>query len=613
MNKPSSALSFLSLIFLLSPNYLSAQTLDANFLEALPASIRGDVLEQMSDASSMNEPKKFNAPDTSIDQLEESLSKIKSKLTDIEDAMNSEKTGGLAFLSKPKPFGVDFFSSFQTTFMPINDPNAVKEYVVDIGDSLKIQTIGGQKTNIKPMLVERDGSVLIPEIGKVQVAGLNLNTINKLIYSLYQDAFIGREAFVSLSYMRDMNILVIGSANKPGMYTVSGGSTILSVLHAAGGMNDQGSMRSIIIKRNNKVLQEVDLYEALIKGNVNLGSSLRSGDVILVNQKLPQVTITGGVPSPAIYEIKPNESLEDLIELAGNPLPGASDGIEIRRIMPGKTIDIIKVPFNGTNKFQLQNGDSIQVPYYSAEPNPINTVELSGQVVLPGMYTIKPGQTLLELVNEAGGYTDNAYEPGGLLYRESAKIKEKEYNDRIYSDMIKFLATSPNAKEVVSGGSSSLPLILSEFKNVAPVGRVTAEFNLSKLSSNPNLDTKLQNADRIHIPEFNQEIYVLGEVITPGTRLYNSDFQPDDYIELSGGIGKFGDQGRIIVIKPNGDSYLVTKSFFALGMKKNFMIPGSVIYVPREIGKLEGLNYAGIVAPIFSSLALSLASLNSID
>lgn len=613
MNKPSSALSFLSLIFLLSPNYLSAQTLDANFLEALPASIRGDVLEQMSDASSMNEPKKFNAPDTSIDQLEESLSKIKSKLTDIEDAMNSEKTGGLAFLSKPKPFGVDFFSSFQTTFMPINDPNAVKEYVVDIGDSLKIQTIGGQKTNIKPMLVERDGSVLIPEIGKVQVAGLNLNTINKLIYSLYQDAFIGREAFVSLSYMRDMNILVIGSANKPGMYTVSGGSTILSVLHAAGGMNDQGSMRSIIIKRNNKVLQEVDLYEALIKGNVNLGSSLRSGDVILVNQKLPQVTITGGVPSPAIYEIKPNESLEDLIELAGNPMPGASDGIEIRRIMPGKTIDIIKVPFNGTNKFQLQNGDSIQVPYYSAEPNPINTVELSGQVVLPGMYTIKPGQTLLELVNEAGGYTDNAYEPGGLLYRESAKIKEKEYNDRIYSDMIKFLATSPNAKEVVSGGSSSLPLILSEFKNVAPVGRVTAEFNLSKLSSNPNLDTKLQNADRIHIPEFNQEIYVLGEVITPGTRLYNSDFQPDDYIELSGGIGKFGDQGRIIVIKPNGDSYLVTKSFFALGMKKNFMIPGSVIYVPREIGKLEGLNYAGIVAPIFSSLALSLASLNSID
>ncbi|MDA9082171.1 SLBB domain-containing protein [Gammaproteobacteria bacterium] len=613
MNKPSSALSFLSLIFLLSPNYLSAQTLDANFLEALPASIRGDVLEQMSDASSMNEPKKFNAPDTSIDQLEESLSKIKSKLTDIEDAMNSEKTGGLAFLSKPKPFGVDFFSSFQTTFMPINDPNAVKEYVVDIGDSLKIQTIGGQKTNVKPILVERDGSVLIPEIGKVQVAGLNLNTINKLIYSLYQDAFIGREAFVSLSYMRDMNILVIGSANKPGMYTVSGGSTILSVLHAAGGMNDQGSMRSIIIKRNNKVLQEVDLYEALIKGNVNLGSSLRSGDVILVNQKLPQVTITGGVPSPAIYEIKPNESLEDLIELAGNTMPGASDGIEIRRIMPGNTIDIIKVPFDGTNKFQLQNGDSIQVPYYSAEPNPINTVELSGQVVLPGMYTIKPGQTLLELVNEAGGYTDNAYEPGGLLYRESAKIKEKEYNDRIYSDMIKFLATSPNAKEVVSGGSSSLPLILSEFKNVAPVGRVTAEFNLSKLSSNPNLDTKLQNADRIHIPEFNQEIYVLGEVITPGTRLYNSDFQPDDYIELSGGIGKFGDQGRIIVIKPNGDSYLVTKSFFALGMKKNFMIPGSVIYVPREIGKLEGLNYAGIVAPIFSSLALSLASLNSID
>ena len=613
MNISSYKLSFFSLIFLFSPIYLSAQTLDANFLEALPASIRGDVLEQMSDASSMSEPKKFNAPDTSIDQLEESLSKIKSKLTDIEDSINLEKTGGAAFLVKPKPFGVGFFSSFQTTFMPINDPNAVKEYVVDVGDSLKIQTIGGQKTNIKPILVERDGSVLVPEIGKVQVAGLDLNTINKLIYGLYKDAFIGREAFVSLSYMRDMNILVIGSANKPGMYTVSGGSTILSVLHAAGGMNDQGSMRSIIIKRNNKVLQEVDLYEALIKGNVNLGTGLRSGDVILINQKLPQVTITGGVPTPAIYEIKPNDSLKDVIELAGNTMPGAFNEIEVRRIMPNKTIKTLQVSLDSSENFQLQNGDSIQVPHFSAEPNPINTVELSGQVVLPGIYTIKPGQTLLELINEAGGYTNNAYEPGGLLFRESAKIKEKEYNDRIYSDMIKFLATSPNAKEVVSGGSSSLPLILSEFKNVTPVGRVTAEFNLNKLSSNSNLDTKLQNGDRIHIPEFNQEIYVLGEVITPGTRLYNPEFQSDDYIELSGGIGKFGDQGRIIVIKPNGDSYLVTKNIFSLGMKSKFIIPGSVIYVPREIGKLEGLNYAGVVAPIFSSLALSLASLNSIN
>ena len=613
MNKSFYTLSFFSLFLLLSPIHSFAQQLDANFLEALPANIRGDVLSQMSDKSSMGEAKKFNAPDTSIDELEESLSKIKSKLTAIEDSINSEKNGGMTVLEMPKPFGENFFSSFQTTFMPINDPNTVKEYVVDFGDSLKIQMIGGQQTSVKSVSVERDGSVLIPEIGKIQVAGLDLNSINRLVYGLVKDAFIGREAFVTLSYMRDMNILVIGAAKNPGMYTVSGGSTILSVLQAAGGMNDHGSMRSITIKRNNEVLQEVDLYEALIKGNINIGIGLRSGDVIVINQKLPQVTITGGVPAPAIYEIKPNESLKDIIELAGNAIPGAFKQIQIRRITPNKTINDLIVSLDSAEKFPLQMGDSIQVAHFSAMPNPIYTVQLSGEVILPGTYTIKPGQTLGNLIREAGGYTLNAYEPGGLLYRESAKIKEKEFNSRIYSDMIKFLATSPNAKEVVSGGSSSLPLILSEFKNVIPVGRVTAEFNLGKLSANADLDTQLQNGDRIHIPEFNQEIYVLGEVITPGTRLYNSDFQPGDYIKQSGGIGKFGDQGRVIVIKPNGDSYLATKSLFSLNMKDNFIIPGSVIYVPREIGKLDGLNYAGVVAPIFSSLALSIASLNSIN
>ena len=186
-------------------------------------------------------------------------------------------------------------------------------------------------------------------------------------------------------------------------------------------------------------------------------------------------------------------------------------------------------------------------------------------------------------------------------------------NERIYNDMIKYIATSADAKEIVSGGSGTLPLILSEFKNAEPVGRVTAEFDLDRLATNKSLDTLLHDNDKIHIPTFSQEIFVLGEVLTPGARLYQNDLSASDYIEQSGGLGLYGDKERIVVISPNGDSYLWTGGVFALSRSKFDLIPGSVIYVPREIGKLGGLNYAATIAPIFSSLAISLASLNSIN
>ena len=261
----------------------------------------------------------------------------------------------------------------------------------------------------------------------------------------------------------------------------------------------------------------------------------------------------------------------------------------------------------------MQNGDDIKVNNYTPISNPIHTVELTGEVNNPGIYTVEEGSTLSSLIKQAGGYKNGAYEYGGVLIRESAKQVEKMINERIYNDMIKFIATSADAKEIVSGGSGTLPLILSEFKNAEPVGRVTAEFDLDRLATNKSLDTLLHDNDKIHIPTFSQEIFVLGEVLTPGARLYQNDLSASDYIEQSGGLGLYGDKERIVVISPNGDSYLWTGGVFALSRSKFDLIPGSVIYVPREIGKLGGLNYAATIAPIFSSLAISLASLNSIN
>jgi protein involved in polysaccharide export with SLBB domain len=195
------------------------------------------------------------------------------------------------------------------------------------------------------------------------------------------------------------------------------------------------------------------------------------------------------------------------------------------------------------------------------------------------------------------------------LLRESAKIVEKEINDRIYDDMIKFLATSANAQQVISGGDTSLPIILGEFKNVKPVGRITAEFDIQKMRNNPSADTTLQDGDIINIPAMSEEIYVLGEVLTPGARQFISGVDVSEYIKKSGGISTYGQSDRIVVIKPNGDSYVASRFAF----RQDDLMPGSIVYIPRQIGKLDGINLATVIAPIFSSLAISLASLNSIS
>ena len=129
--------------------------------------------------------------------------------------------------------------------------------------------------------------------------------------------------------------------------------------------------------------------------------------------------------------------------------------------------------------------------------------------------------------------------------------------------------------------------------------------------NNPERDTILADGDKIHIPPYTQEIFVLGEVVAPGARLYQTNYNVNDYISESGGIGAYGDKARIIVIRPNGSANIYSKNIFF--KNSSDILPGSVIYVPREIGKLDGINLAAVVAPIFSSLAISLASLNSIN
>ena len=605
----------LALIPFLIPMNLSAQGIEAmvssnineSFLNSLPPDIRGDLL----DGQNLEDPA-IDAvdPKTRITNLEASLKDAERTLEQIRSEIKSKYSDNDLELRR---FGEDFFSSYQSTFLPVNEPNFGADYILDVGDKLTVQLVGAQKGFQRPTRIEikRDGGFHIPEVGKLYLASKTFQEAESLIKAVVAETYIGVDAVVTLSALRDMNILMVGNISQPGLYILQGGASVIQAIFNAGGITDLGSYRSVLHKRNNKVIEKIDLYNLIAFGDFEFSSSLRSGDSIVVETKGAEITLTSESLYSAIYEILPDESFGDILEFAGfKPTRYKTDfPFQLSR---ATNQDVINMTFSHeeVKKFIPIHGDAFSMN--SIEPSFVNQikVQILGEVGIPGEYTLEKGTKLSELLTLAGGYTENAYTFAGALTRVSTKEVEQRINERIYQDMIKFIASNANAAQVAGG--DSFALILNEFRNTKPVGRVTAEFDINKIKGNSNLDISLADGDRIVIPEYKSEVYVLGDVLNPGARLYKPNNSGRDYIEISGGHGKYAEKNRSIIIHPNGDAFLYNESI--VSFRKNVDIyPGTIIYVPREIGQLDGINYAAVVAPIFSSLALSLASLNSIN
>ena len=597
-------LSFICLYGFLLSIEVTSQELNEKFLKSLPKSVQEDFLNLADTDESLSE--NFNdRPETRIRKIEQRIDEYKDQLESLETQLTRDD-------KKEKEdliiFGSDFFNSYQSTFAPINQLNFSADYILDVGDVLNIQSLGtgsisGSKSKI---VVARDGTINIPKVGQINVAGMPFDEAISSVKEFAKSKYLNMDLYINLEQARDMNILLIGNATKPGIYTLPGGSSLLSLLHAAGGLREEGSYRSITHKRNNKIIQEIDLYDILIKGNLLFKSPLRSGDSVIINPSQRHVAISGGVNTPAIYELKDNETLDDLVNLAQGLSVSATDEI----LIFNSSGSIQKTSPEEMSLTELNHGDSVKIPLFSPITTKILTVTIEGAVKKPGEYSFNEGATLHEIIANAGGYTDNAYPYGGSLFRKRVADIQKETFDKTYANLINFLASNSNVGSVAN--SSNLQIILAELKASRFEGRLSAEFGQRKVEQDPSLDTILADGDKIKIPLFTSDVFVSGDILNPGARRYNSELKTKDYIALSGGLGRFADKDRIVVIKPNGDAEVVKARLF-FSSSGSTIYPGSIIYVPREIGKLEGIAYTATLAPIISSMALSLASLNSIN
>jgi len=576
------------------------------FLSSLPEGLRDQIETQTEKSEQNQEVESLFRSDTTVYNNKKILQNLKKQVEDLGDRILFEESNN----KELKRFGEEFFSSIQSSFMPINLPNLSSNYIIDVGDELSIMLTGINNQEHK-LFVQRDGSLIIPEFGKIYVSGRSLDESAELIKNFIETSAVGINAFITLSAIRDVQIIMLGGVKSPGIYTVSGGSNPVFALNVAGGISENGSFRKIDHRRNGKTIQSIDLYDIFVYGEYNIKHQLRSGDIIFVHPPKIQIPISGGIYNPNVYEMLEGQSLGNIVEYAGGFKEGfyGFNKVAVKRTSIDRA-STQEVAVNDISDFKLQHRDVVSVPFYDNQFEEIKSITIEGMVNKPGKYYINDGEKLSSVINRAGGYKEKAYIFGGMLLRKDALEKEQLYAEVVYSDTINFLVSSI-AKPGISFDSSAVQLLIEELKSQNFTGRVITEFDLDQISDNISLDLLLQNEDKIIIPQIQKVVYLFGDLNAPTILNYRSDFEIKDYIKLAGGI-KDSATNDLFVISPDGISKQVSRNFSLFNRSQVDIYPGSIIYVPRDIGQISGIYYAATIAPVLSSLAISLASLNSI-
>jgi protein involved in polysaccharide export with SLBB domain len=583
--------------------------LNQEFLDSLPEDIRKDIQDNnTATALDSNETYRPYLYSSKLKQTEELLNlkdRLEKDLTDLERRLNSGEDLRVSY--DLKLYGSDFFNTFQTSFMPINEPNPDSGYMLDKGDVLQIQLVGQNDFN-EELLINSDGSISVPDIGQITIAGLSLDEASRLIQSKVSSAFIGTEAFINLAGIRDVNILVTGNAQNPGIYTLTGNSNILHAISASGGISEYGSLREINLLRNNTIIESLDVYDLLIDGQYNLKKRLRSGDVVFVAARKNIVTIDGAVNRPAKYEVSNEQNLDSIVKYAnGISRTADRENFSLERILDG-TLKSIPVRNNSQFKtIKAEDGDLIYI-----REHPFRQAKISGAVLKPGSYTMAEGETINDLIEKAGGFTDNAYKFGAIYQNKDAKLINEQSKEILYQEFLdNIIAVSQQ-----SGGSFDLGPVIQltqEIKNTEANGRVVID-----LLNDDSIDFyNIQEGDELFVPERNNVVYVYGEISTEGAVMYSELQDVEYFVEKSGGYKQFADNKSIYILHPNGESqlYRSKRSIFERSPKSEIRIyPGSIIFVPRELDDSAPRRLAAqAYVSLLGNLGLTLASLSAIS
>jgi len=721
-----------------------------------------------------------------------------------------------------EPFGYDLFKGTPTTFAPATDIPVPADYVLGPGDTIILQLFGKENARYN-LVINREGTVQIPKIGPVSAAGLKFSDLRKQWKNYIARKMIGVRASVTMGPLRSIRVFILGEADRPGSYTVSALSTMTNALFVSGGIKHIGSLRQIQLKRGGQLITELDLYDLLLKGDTSGDVRLQPGDVIFVPPVGRTVGVAGAVRRPAIYELKQEKLVSELIDIAGGLLPTAlKEDAQVERINVGGDRVIIDVNLAdaGSRSMTLADGDVLQVrsvlerlekavkltghverpgsyqwrkgmrladliesvedlkprsdlnyvlikrqlpPDRRIEVHSVNlaqalenresqenimlqardevvvfsltenradllkpivvqlrlqarsddpeqvvaiggqvafpgeyplekgmtvsellraggnlnqqayrleaemiryqvienkvrethrlpldlaaiikgdtandrelrpfdtvnikqvaewwdreAVEIRGEVMFPGRYVVEKGESLSELIERVGGFTERAFLEGTILVREDLRAKEQEQLDRLRERLKGDLASiSLQQMQEDSKKQEALAMaqgLLTQLEGTKAVGRLVID--LEAIVNGVKTDIVLQDKDRIFIPDKPQEVTVLGEVNYPTSHVFDEKLSRDDYINHSGGMTYKADKKRVYVVKANGQVMspkATTTNWF--GKSPKDIQVGDTIVVPLDADRIRPLFLWSSVAQIVYQSALAIAAFNSV-
>ncbi len=306
-----------------------------------------------------------------------------------------------------KPFGYDLFKGRSSTFAPFTDVPVPSEYIVGAGDQLSIQLFGSTNRNLR-LTVTRDGNINFPELGPIHVAGRTFARVAADIESRVSKQMIGVRASVSMGDTRSVRVFVMGEANRPGSYTVSGLATITSALYAAGGVKPIGSLRDVQLKRNGALVRRLDLYDLLLRGDTKDDANLLPGDVIFIPPVAATVAVHGEVNRPAIYELRGETTVAEMVQLAGGLTSEADTSrVALVRVNDQRARVVVDVPLDATGRSErMRNGDSLRV--LRLRPTLDNGVTVEGFVFRPAQMAWHDGLRLTDVLPSVDELKPNA-------------------------------------------------------------------------------------------------------------------------------------------------------------------------------------------------------------
>lgn len=317
-----------------------------------------------------------------------------------------------------KPFGYDLFAGMPTTFAPATDVPVPAEYVVGPGDTIQVQLTGNTKGRYA-LVVRRDGRINFPELGPIAVGGMRFEQMRDELESRVREQMIGTQASIGIGELRSIRVFVLGDAEIPGSYTVSGLSTITNALFVSGGVKKIGSLRNIQLKRAGRIVTTLDLYDLLLKGDTRADVRLLPGDVIFIPSVGATVGLAGQVRRPAIYELKDETTAADLLWLGGGLLPDADPSLAtLERVNDQRQRVTVNVNLAdaGDKSLTLQSGDILQVPVI--RPTLEDSVVIRGHVHRPGEYQFSPGMRIADVIPSLDELKPNADHRYILVRRE---------------------------------------------------------------------------------------------------------------------------------------------------------------------------------------------------